>query len=158
MPRRSDIRWLDSNEMIAWRTYVDTLVPLQQQLEGDLAGFGLTMGDYEVLVRLSEHDDRRLRMCDLAVELRLSPSGLTRRLDGLARHGLVAREPSPADGRVMMAVLTDAGYELLVRAAPTHVASVRRLFIDVLTPEEVAALGSAFTKVRAGLVGQDAPS
>lgn len=136
--------------------YVGTLTPLQQQLEADLADFGLTMGDYEVLVRLSEHDDRRLRMCDLASQLRLSPSGLTRRLDGLTRAGLVTREPSATDGRVMMAVITDEGYRLLERAAPVHVESVRRHLLDLLTDDEIEAIGRAFAKVRAALVGQDA--
>ncbi len=109
------------------------------------------MGDYEVLVRLSERPERKLRMCDLAGELRLSPSGLTRRLDGLVRSGLVSRQPSAEDRRVMLAVLTDAGYTLLAEAAPHHVEGVRKHFIDRMTPAEVAALASAFDKVRAGL-------
>ena len=73
---------------------------------GDLVPFGLTMGDYEVLVRLSEAEDQRLRMCDLATALQLSPSGLTRRLDGLVKTGLVERIASPTDRRVMFAALT----------------------------------------------------
>ncbi|MEX0848092.1 MAG: MarR family transcriptional regulator, partial [Ilumatobacteraceae bacterium] len=128
----SDTTWLDHDEMIAWRAYVDSTIPLQHVLEADIARFGLTNGDYEVLVRLSEQQDRRLRMCDLAGQLGLSPSGLTRRLDGLVRHGLVGREPSPDDRRVMLAVLTPEGYGLLVEAAPHHVESVRRHFIDLL--------------------------
>jgi DNA-binding MarR family transcriptional regulator len=138
--------------MAAWRNYVDTVYSLQQALEDDVVPFGLTMGDYEVLVRLSERPERRLRMCDLAGELRLSPSGLTRRLDGLVRSGLVSREPSSDDRRVMLAVLTDAGFQRLVEAAPHHVAGVRRHFIDRLTPDEVRALASAFAKVRDGLL------
>ena len=145
-------RWLDPVEMQAWRAYVDTVYALQHALEADVAPFGLTMGDYEVLVRLSEQSERQQRMCDLAAELRLSPSGLTRRLDGLVRAGLVSREPSPDDRRVMLAVLTDAGYELLVRAAPHHVEGVRRHLIDQLDRREVEALASAFTKVRDGLL------
>ncbi|MFN8024123.1 MAG: MarR family transcriptional regulator [Acidimicrobiales bacterium] len=145
-------RWLGPVEMQAWRNYVDSVYSLQNALEEDVLPFGLTMGDYEVLVRLSERPERRLRMCDLAGELRLSPSGLTRRLDGLVRAGLVSREPSPDDRRVMLAVLTDAGYEQLVEAAPSHVESVRRHFLDLLTPDEVAALASAFSKVRDHLI------
>jgi DNA-binding MarR family transcriptional regulator len=141
-------RWLNPVEMEAWRSYVDSVYALQQALEDDVTPFGLTMGDYEVLVRLSERPERQLRMCDLAGELRLSPSGLTRRLDGLVKAGLVGREPSHDDRRVMLAVLTDAGYDLLVQAAPHHVEGVRRRFIDLLTPAEVDALASGFRKVR----------
>lgn len=144
-------RWLDANEMAAWRGYIDTLAPLSHRFEADLAEFGLTVGDYEVLVWLTENDEHQLRMCDLATKLRITPSGLTRRLDGLVRNGLVRREPSAADKRVMMAVLTDSGRELLERAAPSHVDSVRRNFIDLLSQREIAALASAFAKVRAAL-------
>ena len=148
-------RWLDPDEMAAWRNYVDCGGALEQALEVDLQCFGLTMGDYEVLVYLSEVADHRMRMCDLAVRLRLSPSGLTRRLDGLVKSGVVGRQPSEDDRRVMLAVLTDQGYELLQRAAPHHVASVRRHLIDVLSPAEVRAIGSAFGKVREALAARN---
>jgi DNA-binding MarR family transcriptional regulator len=147
-------KWLDPLEMEAWRTYVDCLNELQHTLEADIAPFGLTMGDYEVLVRLSDRPERRMRMCDLAGELRLSPSGLTRRLDGLVSTGLVSREASGDDRRVMLAVLTPAGFGLLERAAPFHVAGVRRHFIDLLTSDEVAAVGTAFGKIRAALAAE----
>ncbi len=137
--------------MQAWRGYIDTVGPLAAALEADLAQFGLTNGDYEVLAWLSEADDEQMRMCDLAERLRLSPSGLTRRLDGLVSGGLVERAPSTADRRVMMAQLTRKGRRLIETAAPDHVDSVRRHLIDLLTPAEIAALGSAFTKVRAHL-------
>ena len=153
-PALTDTRWLDPLEMAAWRNYVDTVNQLPQVLESDVAPFGLTMGDYEVLVRLSEQQDRRLRMCDLAGQLRLSPSGLTRRLDGLVKAGLVGRQPSDEDRRVMLAVLTDAGYDCLVEAAPAHVEGVRRHFLDLLTRDEIMALSSAFAKVRDALAEQ----
>ena len=157
-PALTDTRWLDPLEMAAWRNYVDTVNQLPQVLESDVAPFGLTMGDYEVLVRLSEQQDRRLRMCDLAGQLRLSPSGLTRRLDRLVKAGLVGRQPSDEDRRVMLAVLTDAGYDCLVEAAPAHVEGVRRHFLDLLTRDEITALSSAFAKVRDALAEhQDAP-
>ena len=158
-PAAPETGWLDPDEMVAWRAYIDSITPLQHLLEADISEFGLTNGDYEVLVRLSEQPDHRLRMCDLAARLGLSPSGLTRRLDGLVRNGLVGREPSPDDRRVMLAVLTPEGYGLLVEAAPQHVDSVRRHFIGLLTRREIEAIGSAFTKVRAALLAeQDAAS
>ena len=112
---------------------------------------GLTLGDYQVLVFLSEADDESMRMCDLAARLQLSPSGLTRRLDGLVRHGLVAREPSVADRRVMLAVLTDEGAAKLADAYPMHLASVRQRIIDLLDGDDVDAFGRIFSTIRARL-------
>jgi DNA-binding MarR family transcriptional regulator len=121
--------WLSASEMRAWRNFIESVSKMTAAMESDLAPFGLTMGDYEVLVRLSEADEQRLRMCDLATALQLSPSGLTRRLDGLVTSGLVERVASPKDRRVMFAALTHKGLGKLVEAAPDHVASVRnRLF------------------------------
>jgi DNA-binding MarR family transcriptional regulator len=147
-------RWLDAEEMQAWIGYIDSLSKLQALLEADLAPHGLTMGDYEVLVRLSESDDQRLRMCDLARDLRLSPSGMTRRLDGLVRGGLVRREPSEQDRRVMLATLTPRGLDVLTKAAPDHVAAVRRHFLDHLDRNDIQAIGTVFAKVRQGLEAQ----
>src|SRR5688500_18751506 len=101
--------WLDDDEQRAWRAFVETVFEMNGALETDLAPTGLTLGDYQVLVYLSEAPDRAMRMCDLAANLQLSPSGLTRRLDGLVRRGDVTRTPSSTDRRVMLAVLTDAG-------------------------------------------------
>jgi DNA-binding MarR family transcriptional regulator len=156
--RAQNSAWLGTDEMAAWRNYVESIGALQQALEADLVEFGLTLGDYEVLVSLAEVPEHRMRMCDLAAQLRLSPSGLTRRLDGLVTSGVVDRRPSADDRRVMLAVLTDDGYTLLERAAPHHVASVRRHFIDLLQPNEVLTMGSAFGKVRAALAPRQTPS
>lgn len=143
--------WLNDREMAAWRAYIETYADLSAALERDLAEHGLTLGDYQVLVYLSEVDDDSMRMCDLADALQLSPSGLTRRLDGLVSSEHVVRRPSPHDGRVMMAVLTDAGRELLTRTAPHHVQSVRRHIFDHLTSEQVDSMASIFDAISAGL-------
>jgi DNA-binding MarR family transcriptional regulator len=137
--------------MRAWRSYVETQNDLQTALELDLQPTGLNLGDYQVLVFLSEADDRRMRMCDLAELLQLSPSGLTRRLDGLVRKGLVERVGSDLDRRVMLAVLTPKGLAQLEAAAPTHVDSVRAHLIDLLDTDELEALVRIFGKVRAAL-------
>jgi len=142
-------RWLDDEEMRAWRGLVDVMAAVSAATEADLvAEHGLTMGDYGVLAQLSESPDRSMRMCDLAARMHLSPSGLTRRLDGLVRHGLVARVPSPGDRRVMLAHLTDAGMDLLVQMAPDHVESVRRHLLDHLTRTQIRQLGEALDRVR----------
>jgi len=144
-------RWLDTEEMAAWRSYAATVFDLNAALEADLAPYGLTLGDYQVLVYLSEADDRSMRMCDLAARLQLSPSGLTRRLDGLVRSGFVERLPSDQDRRVMLAVLNDRGFAYLEEAAPTHVESVRRHVIDRLDRRDIAAMARIFGAVRDGL-------
>jgi DNA-binding MarR family transcriptional regulator len=137
--------WLDEEEMRAWRGLVEAYSELHAALEADLlAGFGIDGGDYGVLVNLSEAPEQRLRMCDLAARLHLSPSGLTRRLDGLVKLGYVAREPSTCDRRVTMAVLTDAGRVTLEAAAPVHVDGVRRHFVEHLTRTQLRQLGAAF--------------
>ena len=88
-------------------------------------------------------------MCDLAQTLRLSPSGLTRRIDGLAKQGYVTREPSADDRRVMLAVLTDDGMAKLEIAAPTHVAAVRSSLIDHLSGDDIRILGDVLDRARA---------
>lgn len=145
------VRWLNALEMTAWRAYVETYADLMAALDADLKPHGLCVGDYQVLVYLSDSDDDRLRMCDLADRLQLSPSGLTRRLDGLVRAGWVAREDNDVDRRVKMAVLTDEGRAVLERAAPLHVDSVRRHLIDLLTRDQLEAMAAAFTAVRTHL-------
>lgn len=143
--------WLNDREMAAWRSYIETYGDLSAALERDLGEHGLTLGDYQVLVYLSEAENDSMRMCDLADVLQLSPSGLTRRLDGLVSSDHVIRRPSPNDGRVMMAVLTDAGRDLLTRTAPHHVQSVRRHIFDHLTVEQVDAMATIFDAISAGL-------
>jgi DNA-binding MarR family transcriptional regulator len=143
--------WLTAREMTAWRTYIETYGDLISAIERDLAAHGLTLGDYQVFVYLSETPERSMRMCDLADLLQLSPSGLTRRLDGLVKAGFVTREPSTDDRRVMLATLTPSGFAALEAAAPDHVASVRRHVFDHLDDDQVDALASIFQAIRAGL-------
>jgi DNA-binding MarR family transcriptional regulator len=148
--------WLDDEEMAAWRGLVDVSAGVMGALEAELvASHGLTAGDYGVLARLSEADDSQLRMCDLAHSLHLSPSGLTRRLDGLVRRGLVARQPSPDDGRVMLAVMTSDGRKLLEEVAPLHVDGVRRHFISPLSRTQLRNLASAFRSINREFQLQD---
>ncbi len=149
-PKPATTQWLTPEEMRTWRAMVQLIVELQAEQEDALSrDHGLTEGEYGVLVHLSEADDHRLRMCDLAQALRLSPSGLTRRIDGLARQGLVTREPSACDRRAMLAVLTDEGMDKLEAAAPTHVAAVRESFIDHLDPEQMRTLADTIEALQA---------
>lgn len=144
-------KWLDPEEMTAWRQFITTSVDLMKALEDDVRPFGLTMGDYQLLAMISEAPDRRLRMCDLADQLRLSRSGLTRRMDGVLSNAWVARVQDESDRRVAYAELTTKGWNLLRKVAPIHLASVRRLMIDHLTRAEVKTIGSAFEKISKAL-------
>jgi DNA-binding MarR family transcriptional regulator len=145
------VEWLQPAEMRAWRAFIETIGDLMSALERDLADHDLTLGDYQVLVHLSEAADRSMRMCDLAERLQLSPSGLTRRLDGLVKGGLVERRTADHDRRVMLARLTPRGLATLERVAPHHVASVRRRVFDHLDDGQVAALESIFTAIATGM-------
>lgn len=147
----TDVAELDDDELFAWRSFVETVTDLQAAIEAAFTSHGLTLGDYQVLVFLSEAPAGSLRMRDLAERLQLSPSGLTRRLDGLVRSGFVERRPSSHDRRAMLGVLTDRGRAKLVEAYPTHLASVRRHIIDPLGRDDVIGLGRIFSTIQAGL-------
>jgi len=142
------VEWLDDVEARAWRALVIASARLKAVLDAELTtAHGLSFGDYEVLVVLSEAPEHRLRMSELAELLSLSPSGLTRRLDRLTRDGLVAREQCPADKRGSYAVLTTEGLTRLQAAAPLHVEGVRRHFVDLLDRRELEVLGFALDAV-----------
>lgn len=143
-----EVRHLNPTEMSAWRRFIETYADLIGAIEADLAPTGVTLGDYQVLVHLSEAEGRQLRMCDLAEILQLTPSGTTRRLDGLVEHGWVERRSSTVDRRVMLAVLTDKGWDQLHTTLGPHVNSVREHLIDLMSTNELKAMASTFKKVR----------
>ena len=149
----SQPRWLNETEAVAWRSFIESVGDLMSAFESGLAEHGMNLGDYQVLVYLSEAPDRALRMCDLADALRLSPSGLTRRLDGLVKNGLVARQPSEEDRRVMMAVLTPHGLRRLQKAAPDHVENVRENLFDHLNASQIKNMAGIFGAIQKGLRG-----
>ena len=100
-----------------------------RQLNAQLtAEHGLTLSDFEVLLRLARADDRRMRRVDLADQVLLSASGITRLLDGLERQGLVERASCATDRRVVYAVLTDDGLDRLRAAAESHFGQVDAAF------------------------------
>jgi DNA-binding MarR family transcriptional regulator len=140
--------WLSDTEQQSWRTLIDVTTGVLATLDAELrAEHGLSLGEYEVLARLSEAPEHSLRMTDLAGHLRLSPSGITRRIDGLVRSGLVERQQCPSDRRGSNAVLTDAGLRRLQDAAPTHVRGVRAHFVDQLSARDLTHLASALSNI-----------
>jgi DNA-binding MarR family transcriptional regulator len=140
-------RWLEGDEVVAWRGMLRVTSHLVATLDTELATFGLTLAEYEVLSHLAAAEGHRLRMTELAARSLVSRSGLTRRIDGLERRGLVRRETCDNDRRGANAVLTPAGEDLHLQAAPSHVESVRRHFLDQLSTEQVSALAEAFSGV-----------
>lgn len=153
------IRWLTPDEMRAWRSLVAATSRLMSTLDLELqAECDLALADYEVLVHLSESPEHRARMSELAEALHLSPSGLTRRIDRLARDGLVTRERCPSDRRGAFAVLTPGGYERLAGAAPCHLRHVREHFVDRVEPERLASLADTLASVAGACPRRGRPS
>lgn len=147
METENGTRWLSEEEQRAWRTHLDVSRLLTYQLEKDLQPFGLTMNDYEILVNLSESEDRRMRMSDLASATLQSKSRLSHQITRMENAGLVRRENCESDRRGLYAVLTEPGWDTMRKVAPHHVASVRRHFIDLLTPEDLKALYGSLAPV-----------
>ena len=141
-------KWLDERQQQHWRAWLAASTLLLDAFSRDLQeSHGLTMADYEILVRLSESDDRRMRMSELAEATLSSRSRLSHQIDRMERGGLVERVPCTDDKRGYFAVLTSKGWGTLVAAAPSHVDSVRERIVDVLSPAEFAALGTASKKL-----------
>ena len=144
------MRWLDDQQQWAWRRFLEGTSRFFEAL-GDAHDDGLpvTLGEYHLLVQLSEAPDRTLRMSALAEFLALSRSRLTHTVDRMEARGLVTRQPVPGDRRGVNCVMTDVGHATLVAAAPGHVNAVRRLLVDVLTEDEFTTIGRAMAKVSA---------
>jgi DNA-binding MarR family transcriptional regulator len=147
----SDVRWLDDLEMGAWRVLLTAHSKLMARLDTALLDSqGMSLPDYEVLVHLSEAPEGRLRMADLAERINLSPSGLTRRLDGLVKLQWVERVRCTDDRRGMYAVLLPEGRAHVEKAAPDHVDQVRHFFIDLLSRRQLTDLAKALEPVVTG--------
>ena len=122
-----------------------------RQLSAQLtADHGLTISDYEVLLRLSRAPDRRMRRVDLAEQVLLTASGITRLLDGLERSGYVERGSCDSDRRVVYAVLTDAGLAKLRGASESHVAQIGEYFSSRYDAAELSELTGLLARIDAG--------
>lgn len=149
------VQWLSEDEMRAWLAFFATAALLDRKLDQQLKDeSGLTHVQYEVLSRLSEAPNRELRMTELAETLFTTQSGTTYQISQLEKAGYVRRRECRGGPRGVWAVLTDAGFEVLERAAPGHVRAVRRLLIDVLTPDELGAVASGLGRVRDRILAQ----
>ena len=149
----SDVRWLDQDQQRSWRAYLVGTTLLMDKLDRDLREqHNLSMPEYEILVRLSEAEGRRMRMAVLADSVSHSRSRVTHTIARLEKAGLVERAACLSDGRGVEAVITDAGVTALASAAPTHVAGVREYLLDLAGDEDFEALGRAFNTVTDKLI------
>jgi DNA-binding MarR family transcriptional regulator len=144
----SETRWLSAPQQRDWRAFVDGSDRLLDDLDQALKnGHGLSMAEYEILVRLSEAPDRKLRMAQLAAEASQSRSRLSHTCARLESMGLVRRETCPSDKRGVLAYLTDEGFRTLQRAAQDHVTTVRDFFVDIVDSTDLEAIGRAFSAI-----------
>lgn len=134
--------WLDEGEFRAWMGYRRMRLLLDAEIARDLMRTsGLSMPDYDVLSVLADAPDQRQRLTALAARMLWSKSRLSRHISRMQARGLVVREEDAADARRSGVVLTDKGRQTIVEAAPGHVESVRRHFIDLLTQAQLRTVG-----------------
>ena len=140
--------WLDEKQLQSWIRFVGmiTILPAELDTEMQRTG-GLTQFEYSVLAALSDAPEHTLRISRLAAFARGSLSRMSHLIKRLEGRGWVRRELDPEDGRYTNAILTDEGYALIVRVAPDHVAVVRRLVVDALTPAQFRQLGEISQKI-----------
>lgn len=145
---KAETRWLSQEEQRRWRAYIMGTTMLMDRLDDELQqAFGISLPEYEILVRLSESPDRSVRMASLADNLSYSRSRTTHTVKRMEDAGWIRRERIAGDGRGVAAVMTDAGWELLVKAAPVHVTGVREHLVDQASDADFAAVGRVFDKV-----------
>lgn len=139
VPTPGTARRLSRAELAAWRAFLRAHAGLSRVLETELlAAHHLSLASYDVLVQLAEAPDRRLRMTELAEAVLLSRSGVTRLVDRLEKEGLVLRARADSDGRGVMAVLTQQGFDRLRGASGTHLTGVARHFGVPLEGEDLS--------------------
>lgn len=140
MPPRKGRTALTRTELDSWRVFIETTEELRTAIEGQLqSDSGISAGDYRVLLELSEAPERRMRSSHLADAIGWERSRLSHHLGRMEKRGLIAREAAKGDNRGAEAVLTDEGRDALRRSSVPHFHAIRELFLDALTPEQLAA-------------------
>ncbi|WP_255345598.1 MarR family winged helix-turn-helix transcriptional regulator [Streptomyces chartreusis] len=144
-----ELRWLDEQEKAAWTGLISLVLLLPSKLESPLRQeHGLTLFEYLVLSHLSEAPQRKLRMGELAFLASGSLPRLSNVVKRCEQRDWVVRTPDPGDGRYTLAELTDAGFDIVRLAAPTHLRSVRRIVLDSLNTTDQKALARIAQKLR----------
>lgn len=152
VPEASAVPWLSADEQRSWRAFVRLHLKLSARMAADLqAHSGLSSADFEVLVALTDVPEGRVRFQELAKEIDWEQSRLSHQIRRMVKRDLVAREECAEDGRGAYVAIAAHGRDAIEAAAPRHVATVRRLVLDGLAPEEFAELGRLSAKVAAHL-------
>jgi DNA-binding MarR family transcriptional regulator len=139
---------LEGAELDAWRSYLQSHASILRVLDAELvAEHGMTTRDYEVLLFLAQAPERKLAMSALAEQTMLTRSGITRLVDGLVESGCIERVACADDARISYAQLTDGGYEKLRQAGNAHIQSVRRLFVEHFSVEEIEQLAALLSRL-----------
>ena len=138
----TETRWLNADEQQTWRAYLNSHRLLLDAIDAQLRrDSGMPHAYYELMVRLSEAENRTLRMAELADLTRVSASRLSHAVARLEERGWVRRQECPTDRRGQLAVLTDEGFAILTAAAPGHVEAVRTALFDALDADQIRSLG-----------------
>lgn len=149
--------WLTGDEQRAWRNYIDATTMLLDVLDHQLQhDSGMPHGYYQILVHLSEADQRTMRMSELADSTRSSRSRLSHAVSRLEERGWVVRRECATDRRGQLAELTPQGLAALAAAAPSHVAAVRHHVIDRLSTEQIEQLADIAQVMIDGFTGDAA--
>jgi len=152
---KTETPWLDEQQQQAWRNLLGGVTVLMDRLDRDLrTNHGLSMAEYEILVRLSEAPERSIRMAELADMISHSRSRVTHTITRLERDGIVVRGQCSDDGRGVSAVLTDHGFGVLEAAAHTHVQGVHDYLVTNASDEEFTVVGAVMQRVLAKLHGR----
>lgn len=154
METTTETPWLTTEQQRIWRSFLSGNIVLNERLDRDLrTAHGLSMPEYEILVRLSEAPNRSIRMAELADAVSHSRSRVTHTIARLEREGIVLRGQCSEDGRGVSAVLTDHGFSVLEAAAHTHVRGVHGYFVDNASAEEFEVIGRVMARVTEHLNG-----
>jgi DNA-binding MarR family transcriptional regulator len=155
------MEWLTADEEAAWRAFLQATTLLEDHLDRQLQRHaGMPHMYYALLSTLSETPDRRMRMTELAEQVKITRSRLSHAVARLEGNGWLRRESCPSDRRGQIVVLTDAGYDTVIQSAPGHVEAVRSAIFDRLTAEQTAQLAEISRIIAEGLhqpAGADVP-
>ena len=155
MTTRTGTPWLSQEQQRNWRSFIGGITVLMDHLDRDLrTQHDLSLGEYEILVRLSEAPNRSIRMAELAAAVAHSRSRVTHTISRLERDGIVRRDTCSDDGRGVSAVLTDHGFSVLEKAAHTHVRGVHDYLIVNAPDEEFEVVGRVMQRVVETLHGK----
>lgn len=147
--RAAERRRMTSQEMVIWRSLIDTTAELRRRLAAQLAAeSGLSPGDYAVLLALSEAPERRLRSSELAAAIDWERSRLSHHLARMEKRGLIARVECATDSRGAEVLLTEEGARTFRASTGPHMSAVKKHFGDALTPEQFAALDDILSTLR----------